>query len=151
MEKQCNMATTNWNVTTIDGQEYLVMDSAEFRIPLDFDPSSNMFVAVAASPGGLGNFPTLSSTPVAFPAHDGLLYECPRLWVSPEFIEYTDGWSWWYSPLESGILHPWGTYLWFIDSLNGRFFVHEAEGIKTVWRIIEVDVQRNMLLGSWPE
>lgn len=32
---------------------------AKFRIPLDWDPSSNMFIAVAAPDGGLGNFPAL--------------------------------------------------------------------------------------------
>ena len=53
------MATTTWNQTTIDGQDYLVVDTALFRIPLDWDPSSNMFIAVAAPTGGLGNFPAL--------------------------------------------------------------------------------------------
>lgn len=53
------MPTTTWNLTTINGIEYLVVDAAQFRIPLDFDPSSNMFIAVAAPTGGLGNFPAL--------------------------------------------------------------------------------------------
>jgi hypothetical protein len=53
------MPTTNWNSTTIDGKDYLVIDSASFRVPLDWDPSSNMFIAVAAPTGGLGNFPAL--------------------------------------------------------------------------------------------
>lgn len=53
------MPTTTWNTTTIDGKQYLVVESAQFRIPLDFDPSSNMFIAVAAPTGGLGNFPAL--------------------------------------------------------------------------------------------
>lgn len=53
------MTTTTWNTTTIDGKEYLVVESAQFRIPLDFDASSNMFIAVAAPTGGLGNFPAL--------------------------------------------------------------------------------------------
>lgn len=53
------MPVTNWNTTTIDGKEYLVIDSAQFRVPLDWDPSSNMFIAVAAPSGGLGNFPAL--------------------------------------------------------------------------------------------
>lgn len=51
--------TTTWNLTTIGGIEYLVVDAAQFRIPLDFDPSSNMFIAVASPTGGLGNFPAL--------------------------------------------------------------------------------------------
>lgn len=53
------MPTTNWNLTTINGIDYLVIDSAMFRIPLDWDPNSNMFLAVAAPSGGLGNFPAL--------------------------------------------------------------------------------------------
>jgi hypothetical protein len=53
------MPTTNWNLTTIEGVEYLVIDTAQFRIPLDFDPGSNMFIAVAAPTGGLGAFPAL--------------------------------------------------------------------------------------------
>lgn len=53
------MPTTTWNTTTIGGQEYLVIDTAQFRVPLDWDPSSNMFIAVAAPTGGLGSFPAL--------------------------------------------------------------------------------------------
>lgn len=37
----------------------LVVSVAEFRIPLDWDPSSSMFIAVAAPTGGLGSFPAL--------------------------------------------------------------------------------------------
>lgn len=129
-----------------------MIDSAGFRIPLDLDQSSNTFVSIAAPAGELGSFHTLGNTPIAFPAHDGQLNECPRLWVSPEFIENTDDWSWWSSPLEGGIGHPWVNHLLLLNGqLNGQFFVHEAEGVKTVWRIIEVDLQRNLLLGSWPE
>lgn len=53
------MPVTTWNTTYIDGKPYLVIDVAKFRIPLDWDPSSNMFMAVAAPEGGLGNFPAL--------------------------------------------------------------------------------------------
>jgi len=53
------MPVTNWNQTTINGQPFLVIDVASFRIPMDWDPSSNMFIAVAAPDGGLGNFPAL--------------------------------------------------------------------------------------------
>lgn len=53
------MAVTTWNTTYIDGKPYLVIDVAKFRIPLDWDPSSNMFFAVSAPDGGLGNFPAL--------------------------------------------------------------------------------------------
>lgn len=53
------MPVTNWSTTIIDDKEYLVIDVAKFRIPLDWDPSSNMFIAVAAPDGGLGSFPGL--------------------------------------------------------------------------------------------
>lgn len=51
--------TTTWNTTTIGGVNYLVVDVAKFRIPLDFDPSSNMFIAVSSPDGGYGNIPAL--------------------------------------------------------------------------------------------
>jgi hypothetical protein len=53
------MPLTNWTTTVIDGKEYLVIDVAKFRIPMDWDPNSNMFIAVAAPDGGLGSFPGL--------------------------------------------------------------------------------------------
>lgn len=53
------MPVTNWTSTVIDGKEYLVIDVAKFRIPMDWDPSSSMFIAVAAPDGGLGSFPGL--------------------------------------------------------------------------------------------
>lgn len=53
------MAVTNWTTTYIDGKQYLVIEVAQFRVPLDWDPSSNMFIAVAAPDGGLGGFPAL--------------------------------------------------------------------------------------------
>jgi hypothetical protein len=49
----------NWNTTIIDGREWLVVDLAKFRIPLEFDPESNMFLAIAVPDGGIGNFPAL--------------------------------------------------------------------------------------------
>ena len=53
------MPLTNWTTTIINGREFLVIDVAQFRIPLDWDPSSNMFFAVAAPDGGLGGFQAL--------------------------------------------------------------------------------------------
>lgn len=53
------MPVTNWTSTVIDGREYLVIDVAKFRIPMDWDPTSSMFIAVAAPDGGLGSFPGL--------------------------------------------------------------------------------------------
>src|ERR1700758_196964 len=53
------MPVTTWNTTTINGVDFLVISTAEFRIPLDWDPSSNMFIAVGAPTGGVGNFPAL--------------------------------------------------------------------------------------------
>jgi hypothetical protein len=45
------MPITNWNTAVIDGQRYLVVDIAKLRIPLDWDPSSNVFLAVCAPDG----------------------------------------------------------------------------------------------------
>ena len=53
------MPVTTWNSTFVDGKEYLVIEAAQFRVPMEWDPSSNMFIAVAAPDGGLGNFPAL--------------------------------------------------------------------------------------------
>lgn len=53
------MTVTNWNQVVIDGKNFIAIDVAKFLIPLDWDPSSNMFIAVAAPNGGLGNFPAL--------------------------------------------------------------------------------------------
>jgi hypothetical protein len=51
---------TNWNTTVIDGMNYLVIDVAKIRVPLDWDPSSNVFIAVAAPTGGVLNYPVLA-------------------------------------------------------------------------------------------
>jgi hypothetical protein len=53
------MPVTNWTQTVIDGKNYLVIDVAKLRIPLDWDPSSNVFIAVAAPTGGVMDYPAL--------------------------------------------------------------------------------------------
>jgi hypothetical protein len=53
------LSVTTWNTTTIDGVQFLVVDVAKFRIPLEWDPSSNMFIAVCSPDGGYGNIPAL--------------------------------------------------------------------------------------------
>lgn len=45
------MTVTNWNTTTVNGEPFLVIDAAQFCIPLNWDPSSNFFIAVAAPNG----------------------------------------------------------------------------------------------------
>lgn len=50
---------TNWTETVIDGKRYLVIDVAKLRIPMEWDPSSNVFLAIAAPTGGLLNYPAL--------------------------------------------------------------------------------------------
>jgi hypothetical protein len=50
---------TNWNQTIINGKPYLVIEVAQLRIPLNWDPSSNVFIAVAAPTGGLLDYPAL--------------------------------------------------------------------------------------------
>lgn len=87
------MPVTNWNSTFIDGKEYLVIDVAKFRIPLEWSPSSNMFLAVAAPDGGLGNFPALVAGDDGLPAtidssvvFEALDYTDP----SPEYASFTE-------------------------------------------------------------
>lgn len=54
------MTDPNWNVTTIAGQRFLVIDVAQFRVPLDWDPSQGMFIAVAApNAAALAQLPVL--------------------------------------------------------------------------------------------
>jgi hypothetical protein len=53
------MPVTNWNQTLINGKPYLVIEVAQLMIPLNWDPSSNVFIAVAAPIGGLLNYPAL--------------------------------------------------------------------------------------------
>jgi hypothetical protein len=53
------LPVTNWNETVINGKNYLVIEVAQLRIPLDWDPNSNVFIAVAAPAGGELNYPAL--------------------------------------------------------------------------------------------
>lgn len=53
------MTVTSWNTTVIDGKDYLVIEVAQLRVPLDWDPSSNVFIAVAAPTGGVMSYPAL--------------------------------------------------------------------------------------------
>lgn len=45
-----------WTIVTIDGVDYWEIETARFRVPVDWVPGSNMFIAVASG-GGQGNFP----------------------------------------------------------------------------------------------
>ena len=54
------MTTVTWNTTTIDGRQWLVVDLAKFMVPMEWDPSSQMFFAVAVPDGGIGSFPILA-------------------------------------------------------------------------------------------
>jgi hypothetical protein len=87
------MAVTTWNVAVIDGRRYLVIDVAKFRIPLDFDPSSNCFIAVAAPDGGLGNIPALlAGEPGATPELDTVIdfTAIPYGDATAEFASWTE-------------------------------------------------------------
>ncbi|QPO16542.1 minor tail protein [Mycobacterium phage TelAviv] len=87
------MAVTNWTVTVIDGKQYLVIEVAQFRVPLDWDPSSNMFIAVAAPDGGLGNFPALvRGENGETPELDSVIDFTPLAWndPTPDFASWTE-------------------------------------------------------------
>lgn len=53
------MPTTEWYQTTFRGKRYLVIETAQLRIPLDWDPSSGVFIAVGMPLGGFANIPAL--------------------------------------------------------------------------------------------
>jgi hypothetical protein len=60
--------TTEWYITKIKGKRFLVIETALFRIPLDWDPSSGVFIALGAPEGGLGSFPALVKGAPGFPS-----------------------------------------------------------------------------------
>jgi len=78
------MPVTNWNQTVIDGKNFLVIDVAKLRIPLDWDPSSNVFIAVAAPTGGVLNYPVLAQgDPGETPEIDNTVNYTPLAWDDP--------------------------------------------------------------------
>lgn len=81
------MPVTNWNTTTIDGQRFLVIDIAKLRVPLDWDPSGTVFLAVSAPDGIDGD--ALFSYPALVKGDDG---DSPALDsdVNLTVLEYTD-------------------------------------------------------------
>lgn len=87
------MAVESWNETIIDGKRYLVIELAQLRVPLEWDPSSNVFIAVAAPTGGVLNYPALvqgddGETPEIDTAIDftALDYDDP----DPEFASWSE-------------------------------------------------------------
>lgn len=53
-------SVTTWTTSKIDGKDYLIIEVAQLRVPLEWDPSSSVFIAVAAGAGGLFNYPALA-------------------------------------------------------------------------------------------
>jgi hypothetical protein len=88
--------STNWSQTTINGEPYLVMP-AILRVPLNWDPSSNVFVAVA--PPGVANasFPALADGPpgvtptLALPINRTILEYTDPTPDSAAFVETSPG------------------------------------------------------------
>jgi hypothetical protein len=75
---------TNWNTAVINGVNYLVIEVAQFMVPLDWDPSSNMFIAVAAPNGSVGNFPALvQGAPGVTPTIDTAIQFTPLAYNDP--------------------------------------------------------------------
>jgi hypothetical protein len=86
------MPVTNWQSTTIDGKEWLVID-AKVRVPLDWDPSSNVFIAIAAPTGGVLNYPVLvQGDPGDTPSLDTTINFTALEWddATPEFASWTE-------------------------------------------------------------
>lgn len=86
------MPVVNWNETTIDGKQFLVIE-AQLRVPMEWDPSSNVFVAVAAPTGGVLNYPALlQGDDGATPDIDSIINFTALAWDDPdpeeaEFVE----------------------------------------------------------------
>lgn len=61
------IAVTDWHISTIDGRRWLIIGLAQFRIPLDWDPSSGFFFAVALPNGGMAGIPAMVKGDPGFP------------------------------------------------------------------------------------
>jgi hypothetical protein len=48
-----------WQQVTINGINYLEINTSLLRVPLDWDPSQGLFIAVGEPAGGFGSFPAL--------------------------------------------------------------------------------------------
>ncbi|MCV7100970.1 hypothetical protein [Mycobacterium palustre] len=62
------MPSTDWYETTIDGQDWLIVPTGQLRIPLPFDPSAPVIIAVAPPLGGIASFGALVKGDPGFPA-----------------------------------------------------------------------------------
>lgn len=83
-EKVIDMPVISWNTTNIDGIDYLVVDLAKFRIPLEWDPDSQMFLGIAVPDGGIGNFPALvKGDDGDTPTFDTVVNFTPLAWDDP--------------------------------------------------------------------
>lgn len=51
---------STWTQTTINGVDYLIISLSQLRVPLEWDPSSTMFLAVAPPDAGMGSIPLLA-------------------------------------------------------------------------------------------
>lgn len=101
-----------WNTTTINGIPMLVISMASLMLPLDFDPSGNMFLAVGVPSGGYGNLPfLLRGQPGDTPTFDTT--------INLDLLDPTD------PTADSGSLTPLGGNVW-----QANFTFHKpAQGI----------------------
>lgn len=79
--------------TTIEGIDYYVFDLAKLRIPVDWNPGSNIFLAVAVPDGGLANFPILAQgDPGGTPEIDEDVDFTPLAWndATPDSASFTE-------------------------------------------------------------
>lgn len=53
------MPVTSWQTVVVDGKDFLEIDMSKLRIPLEWDPNSNVLLLVAAPDGGIFNHPAL--------------------------------------------------------------------------------------------
>jgi len=86
-------AVATWNETTIDGIDYWVIDTAKFRIPKNWDPTSQMFIAVGVPDGGVGFFQAVAEgQPGTTPNIDGAINFTPLAPTDPtaDFASFTE-------------------------------------------------------------
>lgn len=73
-----------WQQVTINGIDYVEINTALLRIPLDWDPSSGLFIAVGQPAGGFGNFPALvKGNPGVSPTFDSTVNLTVLDWNDP--------------------------------------------------------------------
>lgn len=91
-------------------------------------------------------FPSIiRAVPVAL---DGPIWRCPELWVTPEYVDQVDGWSW---RLASNPFEDDGPFRLGLDVFVGHGIAYQSDDGPVVWSIVGVNESRTALLCKWPD